>query len=318
LKIERLWGEDSHLPDFWSTPLEISQTRLQLIFKSKNISLDELGFRKHQSVSHLDSCEIIALGGSTTFGYYVEDGESWPAHFETITRRKVTNLAQVKGDIWTSIGSLTDKKRHDPGINPRFILTYDGVNQSSAFLTQLKRFERVTYQHPNFPQLQEILHGYRRLTTKKMSIEQIGYFLYGKRFLNWKLARRYNSTFDKKTSNEEILESSKIEAENYLTCLGLLRKISNSCFSAQVVAFLQPHLFCYWKGADEEHRIRKIYLDGLYQEILLRDAEVVDLRYIDGLTAENFFDWAHVNGEGNLIIANGVYKQLTKRGLDPR
>lgn len=318
MKIERLWGKDIDLPNFWSTPLEISRTRLQLIFRSENITLDELGFRKHQSLSNSDSCEIITLGGSTTFGYFVEDEESWPAYFESITRKKVTNLAQVKGDIWTSIGSLIDKKRHNPRINPGLILTYDGVNQSSAFLTQFNPFESITYQHPNFPQLQEILHGYRRLTTKKMSMEQLGYFLYGRRFLNWKLARKYNSTMDRKTSHEEIIESSKIEADNYLSCLGLLRKISNSCFNAQVVALLQPHLFCYWEGADEQQKRRKIYLDGLYQEILSRDADVVDLRYVDGLTAEHFLDWAHVNGEGNLKIAKGVHKQLNKIGLESK
>jgi hypothetical protein len=315
MKISRDWAPDYEVSDGWSSPLEIARTRCQLIFKSETVSLDNLGFRKHTEMKQPGTSDIIALGGSTTFGYFVNNDSSWPAQLERLSGLGVVNLSQVKGDVWTSITCLLDKVRHSPDTTARAVLTYDGVNQSSAFLAKNLPHKESLFQHPNYNQLQQILTRYRSLTSSRFSFEHLAFFLFGSRFLEWQLARRYDHAMNAIFSDRDITQAAEEEARNYLACLKILREVSGSCLNAEVIAFLQPFLFQYWKGGGEEFRKRSLYLNSLYERILECDSEVIDLRAVYGLNSIHFLDWAHVDSEGNRLIAEAIKNELISKNI---
>jgi len=315
MNISRDWAPDYEVSDSWSSPLEIARTRCQLIFKSETVTLDDLGFRKHTEMKQQGTHDIIALGGSTTFGYLVTDNSSWPAQLEGLSGLGVINLSQVKGDVWTSITCLLDKLRHSPKITARAVLTYDGVNQSSSFLAKNLSHKESLFAHPNYGQLQQIITRYRSLTSSRFSFENLAFFLFGRRYLEWQLARSYQQGLNWISSDRDIAQAAEKEASNYLACLKILREVSGSCLNAEVIAFLQPFLFQYWRGGGEEFRKRSLYLNSLYERILECDSEVIDLRDVYGLNPIHFLDWAHVDSEGNRLIAEAIKNELTRRNI---
>jgi lysophospholipase L1-like esterase len=104
------------------------------------------GFRGAEDVIEpkpSNGIRVLALGGSTTFGYNLKDGETWPEHLQA-KLRAVPGLEQSQvlngGKIMFGAGhNLIELERWLPKLKPDYVVIYEGINEvTNAVMLQLE------------------------------------------------------------------------------------------------------------------------------------------------------------------------------------
>jgi lysophospholipase L1-like esterase len=94
-------------------------------------SINRLGLRGRAPVVPKPAglVRILCLGGSTTFGYHVTDGEEWPARLgEALAREgriEVVNAGRPGATTWTDFRALRDRLVQ---LEPDIVVLYEGFN----------------------------------------------------------------------------------------------------------------------------------------------------------------------------------------------
>jgi lysophospholipase L1-like esterase len=94
-------------------------------------TINRFGFRGHGPVmpKPAGTVRIVCLGGSTTFGYHVTDGEEWPARLGTKLPEggpiDVVNAGRPGATTWSDFRALRDRLLQ---FEPDVVLLYEGFN----------------------------------------------------------------------------------------------------------------------------------------------------------------------------------------------
>ncbi len=103
--------------------------------RSFHVSTNELGLRNPPLREKGGRLRILAVGDSTTFGQYVEDGETWPAQLQTIldpggTRADVVNAGLIGA---TSFQGLSYLLKRGFDLQPDAVIATYGFNDRGSW-----------------------------------------------------------------------------------------------------------------------------------------------------------------------------------------
>ena len=288
----------------------------KLAFKGETINLNKDGNRiTPQDKNSDENSPIIAfIGGSTVWGYGVNDENTIPAWFAKLSQKKYSlkNYGEFGYSAYQSYVYLQDRILH--GETPNYVISYDGVNNTPAEITRY-------FSHAGEDRMIQTLKGsdtdknYKPYTFRG-TIEFASSL---KRY-----AKRYFGEGDKpqiKVFNEKQNRRAAIELlETWL----LTKKLSESV-GAKFICVLQP--VAYWGNPDtkhiQEHMENEPFKNGYeyykYVFELLETEKYSGLKnhFVDATKAldgqpEVYMDYSHLLPEGNEIIARTLVKEVSK------
>ncbi len=120
--------------------------------------------------------DVLAVGGSTTNERLLDDSDTWTARLQTLLRQRGCRLSIANSGIdgystVAHIASFTTWFNRIPGLKPRFMLLYVGINDaelppgsltpadSQKFATPYRRFEHYVAAHSALRGLYVTLRG---------------------------------------------------------------------------------------------------------------------------------------------------------------
>ena len=307
MKLKRYWASPYEIGKEWDQILTVSPERMALSFSAGSLEVEGHGFRFNSTKFAEVRIPKVVLGGSTTFGHYCSRSDSWPEQLENLIGETVFNCGQPKSDVWMSLQNLVHFVRSNLEMKIDKVITYDGVNQNAGFNQFIRNSNSYRPEHTNFQQLDRIMEVFRLVTSTSFNRYQLFLFLFGTRYRE-KLLRRIELDRKKKGGATQIqtLEYFAVsEAQLYCSTLRVMKSFVEKSLDSQLIAFLQPTLFDYFKPSWDD-RNRAQYLRILYDAILEYEKDVIDLRGIPLLLPEDFIDWAHLTPSGNLKVARAI------------
>lgn len=266
--------------------------RYPLLFQFSDQTLcpgDEHGFRLINDVSplHLLSehnfSELIyvCLGGSTTFGWFVDQKSTYPSQLDCLVNNRVFNFGMPGLDMKNSLEIMIQvfAKRTE---NIVFLVLF-GINEKTGFLQMYDS------------QLQDFKVTHSLFTRIQSSLEKKLFNFQKKRFknLNSISKQRYNTFL-----NGQIAET--------MTYISLISKLSNA-LGIKTYFLLQPHGLRYLQ--DRNSKLRERYLNDLYFG-LRENKDIIDISEQCNLQEEDFVDWQHPNEKGYKKIAKTIFDIL--------
>jgi len=331
LAISRPWATEILVDSFWWNPLDLLKSQAILGYQSVPVPTNALGFRVENS-TEMESIpnysqhgeQIVCLGGSTTFGYYLDHSESWPQQLAELLENgqkgfNVLNLGLVKGDLWQSLRSLADAARH--GLRPDVCIFLDGVNQYSGYLQWKSSLDKYLPISPQYWNLKSIMDSYHGSILKQIVHKRA----VGFRVLKSGLVKRIPFAIRRLRRSLTIGNSSEVltdktlekfiegEALLYLSTKDVIERFCKSLGCTKILFMLQPTLFDVQNSDKSTDKYQ--YLKLLYTAITKRDLDVIDISCeVPGLRPEHFIDWVHTNSDGNAFLAARIKIELSKRG----
>lgn len=311
--IDRYWAPPFEVHDAWAQRTELNPSRLTLIFPPGVHETNKLGYRFNEDLIYSNEEVIIVLGGSTTFGHYCKSKDSWPNLLSLKSNSKVINLSQPKADIWASFIALIDFVRAFPSLRISRIVTYDGINQNSAYGHFMRDSPEFRPEHMNFRVIHREMTLFREITDKKLNLKTIGYFILGNRFKEHLEKRSKSKRIPAKLKPlPHMTRLIQEESKFYLSTVNLMQEFCEKVLSAEFSAILEPTLFDYLPATSErepeDHTFRRIYYRDLYNIILGNNKNIWDLRKLISLSSEHFIDFAHLTPNGHKLVSDAMFK----------
>jgi lysophospholipase L1-like esterase len=113
--------------------IEVEPSPLYPPGRMVSYSRDKNGFR--DGTGDASRIDVLAVGGSTTFERYVDGVDTWPARLQRLLGEQGCNLtiANAGVDGYSTVGNLASFEQwfnRVPGLKPRYILNYVGINDA--------------------------------------------------------------------------------------------------------------------------------------------------------------------------------------------
>jgi lysophospholipase L1-like esterase len=284
-------------------------------FEGKSINVDSLGIRRTPNNSNSDSATKIAfLGGSTMWGFGVNDENTIPSQFAKLTDSLyVINMGQLGYTAYQSYILL--QLEVSRGNVPDMVVSYDGANDTPT--------EKNPYAHLWEARMQERLKGMDFDSKAKEMIWMPGLRMFA-----------YQMRSKLKSENKAFPERQKVSVsneDNQQAAKELLQawQLMKSLCEANGIPFyciLQPQMHVgkpnlnylegtpfktFWEGYDD-------YVQYYDDVIELMDSEefidlkrhFIDLRFaLDGLPSM-YMDVCHLMPKGNQAIAQAIANEI--------
>jgi lysophospholipase L1-like esterase len=296
LTLKRRWADPIVVPKAWDRPWRLTRYPLRVVWSDPEVfPCDETGFRIPADYSSVfekaragDGRTLIAcIGGSTTFGWYCREEESYPHQLENLLcgRANVLNLGVASVDGNGGLHMLVDVLRW--GIVPDVVIVLDGINEKQGYLQAFAGEERYRETFPQYEYFREKMEG---PGPKKHPTPA-------------------DVAADTRVVDPRMLRFVSEQADVYVGANAALRRIAEA-WRCELHTFLQPTLWDAWVPQGSRHA----YLKALYAAILERSPEAaVDLCEHAHLEPAMFFDWQHTTADGNRALAEAIAEQLGKR-----
>lgn len=250
---------------------------------------DDNGFRLINGCSPLDTLlkvsnsEItyVCIGGSTTFGWFVDSRYTYPSQLNSLLHENVLNFGMPGLDIKNCLEVMLQvfAKR----VQNLTLLFLFGINEKTGFLQmndlQVEEF-KVT--HSLYSRLESSLHK--------------------KSFMVRARTDRKSST-PSEYRYSKFLKGQIAETNNYIN---LIKKLCDA-LNVETMFLLQPHGLGFLE--DSNSKFRERYLTDLYAGLVV-NKNVIDISEQCGVVEDDFIDWQHPSINGYKKIANTIYKML--------
>lgn len=261
-----------------------------LHYKDKELCpCDDNGFRLINDCSPLDTLlkvsnsEItyVCIGGSTTFGWFVDSRYTYPSQLNTYLHENVLNFGMPGLDMKNCLEVMLQvfAKR----VQNLTLLFLFGINEKMGFVQmndlQVEEF-KVT--HSLYSRLEGSLHK--------------------KSFMARARTDRKSST-PSEYRYSKFLKGQIAETNNYIS---LIKKLCDA-LNVETMFLLQPHGLRFLE--DSNSKFRERYLADLYAGLVV-NKNVIDISEQCGLVEDDFIDWQHPSINGYKKIANTIYKML--------
>jgi len=282
---------------------------------SKTINLDTNGFRKNGNTKQGDE-RVAFFGGSTMWGYGVNDDNTIPSHFSKLSKQSTFNYGEVGYIARQEFNRLANL--YSLGFKPKVVVFYDGVNEV---------LHKCRTEHNFSSSAQESIIANRLNSSYKMLNEENDLFTF--KYLAQptlellsKIKKRVGGprnlamSYDCDTNPEKL---KSIARAWYLDWLN--SKMLVEANQGKFVAILQPvsyiskpelaHLSSDPMIADKQLSTQYI---AVYNEVKQLLSEQ-NFKYIDlSASLDNgeayFFDFCHLNPDGNREIAKLILKNI--------
>ena len=288
-------------------------------FISENINIDEDGYRISRNNS--ETPDVFFLGGSTMFGYGSNDENTIPSLFSKFINDSLTvrNLGNASHNSTQNLIKIQDELLNFK--NPKYIISYEGVNEINNLLKGIKS----NYRHGYSLLFKEIID---KNIIKNETLSFYSFFesqtKYLKNFIIISFKKlgfiSYKTIYDKYYIDNKSIEKSVEILVNNWKILSFMGKEKN----INVFLFLQPELTTNTHKTDYlgEIDVHKDFYEKLYpliKEKIMNDPslELVKNNFYDLSKSLDdkeayFYDHCHLNPSGNRKITNEIIKQIFK------
>lgn len=250
--------------------------------------IDDHGFRLKNGMSPLrmlfdpeDNRPIyICIGGSTTFGWFVNEIETYPAKLGLKMNKSVLNLGMPGIDIKNSL-EIVSKILLKKTNNIIFIFLF-GVNEKSGFMQFNNHLE------DSFEITNNLYYRLEPIFSKRIGIKK-------------KIFRRHRGKDEE--AFKEFVDGQIFETSGYIA---LIKKLCKA-YKIPNYFFLQPHGVRFINDPSEFSR--EFYLRRLYDD-LSKKAEIIDISAECDLGVVDYIDWQHPNPHGYEKIADVISRKI--------
>lgn len=297
--IDRSWALPYDVDDAWGKRGFLARHFPYIYFSDDAIiPTDSQGFRKPidaETVSEgFHSIEAksryICLGGSTTFGWYVDINDAYPSILEThLNDCSVFNFGLGAFNLNSAVHVLVELLRHE--IVPTKVIFLDGVNEKQGYRQA----------HNGYEKFQEEYHDWS-LFSKLFDDLSDDMFRRARRYFEQLKSRPLELP-----SDEKIISFAHDQARSYIQSYKFIIKLADA-YNFQPHFFLQPSLLDILPGVAP---LRQKYIKEVYRCITLDESVVsVDLSVEMELESSWFIDWQHIDRHGNEALAKAISKHL--------
>lgn len=307
--------------DYWAEHAQFRNTYKSFVgwkgtfFQGKAINVDTAGLRKTLNNPGQDlSAKIAFLGGSTMWGFGVNDENTIPSQFASLADSLyAVNLGQLGYTAYQSY--LLLQFEIDQGRIPDMVISYDGANDSPA--------EKKPYTHLWEARMQKRLEG--------MDFDSPAYemgWMSGLQTFAFKMRHKLLPK-DKPLSNQQnfsISTEANIQAATELLQAWTKMKLLCEANGIEFYCILQPQMhvgapdLSHLDGTGfEAFRQRQNDYVQYYEDVLVLinlneysglKNHFIDLRMaLDGLPGV-YMDVCHLMPEGNKSIAKAIARQI--------
>jgi hypothetical protein len=283
-------------------------------FKGQTINIDSNGIRQTFPfyAPKVNSVNTMFLGGSTIWGYGVNDANTIPSLFSQIGNSKysVSNLGEPGYSAFQSTVFLM-KYLNIKNKKPDLIITYDGVNNSPTFLPKL-------FSHPKELGINLIMKGVEK--RKKFRLINLP----NRQEMLFKIKNKTISSFSNDKNSSIITDLRNKESAIELLDSWLNMKIICEANNVKFLCILQPNIYIgnpntfNLNGFEYYPQFSKHsynYYDNIF--VLLESSKYESLKenFINlGNSLDNvenvYIDYCHLSPKGNLIIAEKILSHL--------
>jgi hypothetical protein len=298
----------------------------KLPYKGETINIDEQGIRitPQSALATEKSPLVVFLGGSTMWGFGVNDANTIPALFANIAQGRYRSMNLAESGYNAFQGYLFLKLQIINGLIPAIVVAYDGVNDAHVLKVQLRPFG-----HNREDQIRAVMKGQDNAKDKKDE-ETLSFSHF---FLNplkavisqFKTSGNDGENSEKNNdydfSQERVEQTAKALLEGWLSTKDLAEKNG-----AYFIAVLQPNpasgkpYVKYLKiNKNRLKRCKLVYQAALkllktpkYQTLA---NNVIVLTAAFDLEEYIYIDYCHVSPNGNKIIAEKIYNHIINSGI---
>jgi lysophospholipase L1-like esterase len=295
--------------------------RTHVEYHSEHYNTDENGFRATAGVKNIlgdfnqSFYNIFVFGGSTTFGTFVRDDETWTYYLSAMLKNagyknvKVYNLGQGTFNIQDEIYLLFDQLRQRRV--PNMVIFLEGVNLACPTNVDKGAGYR------------DELYGNKIMSFLMSRYSRHLFITLRYNFFNsamWKsLLKLKHGTLKTIPRTYDLIDYQKC-ASDFMTDVNLINDIL-SLYNSKAYYFLQPsgyflsnrqdYPFWIYGPLDDKFGLQKQqYYDAILSQ--KQTANVYDIRNIlnePALTNKDLFcDGTHPSGIGNSIIAKEIFR----------
>ena len=273
--------------------------------ESDFVNVNDFGIRSNSKgnfVNYKDLTNSVwFFGGSTTFGYGVEDSNTIPAKLEKILNKKVINFGtgffnSVQENILLNKYLFTHK--------PKLVIFLDGINEQCEMDVYEAEFITI-FEQAQIPYkwtIHEIfapLFFYAKRINQSIRIEENP----------WKKTERPCSKNGKNIGLDLVVDKSLKE-----------RKQICKNYNVECITFLQPfprihvsHLDKYRLSDEGAISLEKLY--KTIKNIFLQNGGSELEKSFENLEEHFYVDTVHYSKDANEIIANSIFKILVNKKL---
>ena len=256
---------------------------------SKLCPVDKMGFRLIDTQGPLEFLKnkntsdttYVCIGGSTTFGWFVDYEFSFPAQLERSLNKSVLNLGIPGLDIKNCLEILMQVLRYK---TEKLVLIFlFGINEKSGFI-QMNDLKSHSFKttHNLFSRLE------KKSVKSKFRFPLV-------------IPRNRLNISDERYSN--FLVGQIDETNSYIL---LIKRLCNA-LDIQSYFILQPHGLNFLH--DSNSKFREQYLDDLYSG-LKTNLSIMDISKTCHMLENDFIDWQHPNASGYKKISDSIYRLL--------
>jgi hypothetical protein len=278
-------------------------------FKGETITINEQGHRVHGINTNQGASQTWFFGGSSMWGYGVNDENTIPAIFEQLTNAKAKNFGEVGYTAHQSLNSLEREAVAQPW--PNNVIFYDGVNDV---------LHKCREENNYFSSAQEYIIKMRLEEDKSTllsSNENVVFSLKRPFEPIIMVFRRLMSSSDmnevKYDGDADPKKRRQIAEAMYNDWLAA--KMFTEAGGARFYAVLQPVAFIGSPNADylpEVNNLKSLkhQYEILYQEfrrvLSEKRFEYLDLTGLFNDGNDYYIDFCHLNPEGNKLVAQAI------------
>lgn len=223
----------------------------------------------------------LCIGGSTTFGWFVNYEHSYPALLAHLTNKRMLNLGIPGLDVKNCLEVLTNILRFRTR-NIVLIFLF-GVNEKSGFL-QMNNLELDDY---------VVTHNLYSKLDKNYSRTKLSFL-------------KKNSPQQTTISDERYNKFLQGQIDETYSFIKLIKDICDG-YKIKSYFFLQPHGLSKFRELENTERAN--YLDDLYSGLRTKK-EVIDISNICKMAKFDFIDWQHPNQTGYEKISKAISNLL--------
>jgi hypothetical protein len=287
---QRPWADTVELDPRWKPNGRLARHRPYFFYEDDALApCDNRGYRVPTGFASVEDkyaaangTKVFCYGGSTTFGVYCAYDDAYPARLEAVTGHACFNMGLQTFDLYANLLGFVDHLRG--GLVPDLAIFVDGVNENQGFV------QAVADGSEDYAEEFRQYRGFRDL------------------ILNASLRHRLKTMFGRGQAAEgeavaggDPCRFAAEQAAFYMRSLDAVERIAGA-YGVRTRFLLQPAVWNVWPAGANDPRF--VYLQALYGEIAARaGGRVTDISAEVPLTPENFYDWAHLDAEGNAHLA---------------
>lgn len=299
IEIDRHWHQNAFVSKSWFKKGTLAKHRLYFYWQDKEFPCDEYGFRLPKNLENFESRykkdkkkKIFCLGGSTTWGQFCNNEETYPSFLQNFFDDKISvyNFGGCDSDCRTQIYILIDLLRKN--FLPDYVIFLDGINEKNGWLNKSRGLEYSEMNlHYNF---------FDFLMKKNSYLSQL------KEAIQFRFKKKINGSLSLKKVNFDPMCFVKELSDSYLQSIQLVIKLSKT-FKFQFYSFLQPVVY----DIIDENPDRYLHIKGFYKNVIQNSTgNVFDISKNSNIKKENFLDWQHLDSDGNKALAGAIYDKL--------